>query len=245
LWMGDADYLASSTGTFIRYSVTNGNPTLDAVAGDNSVRRPLALGVGGDQNASLILGYDGSETNPGSYIWGNGNMAIGGSYRANAAPANGLLVQGNTGIGTTSPTAALHLRAGTATASTGAPLKFTAGTNLTTPEDGSVEYDGTNYAVSVSSTRYILAKTLTATAVIDFPSVTGVSTSTQNVTVTGAADGDVVSLGVPNALASVSGVIYSAYVSAANTVTIKYSNNNSFTAINPPSATFRISVIKY
>jgi len=245
LWMGDADYLGSSSGTFIRYSVSNGTPTLDAIAGDNSVRRPLALGVGGDQNASIILGYDASETNPGSYIWGNGNMSIGNSYRANAAPTNGLLVQGNTGIGTTSPTAALHLRAGTATASTGAPLKFTSGTNLTTPEDGAVEYDGTNYAVSVSSTRYILAKTLTATAVIDFPSVTGVGTSTQTVTVTGAADGDVVSLGVPNALASVSGVIYSAYVSAANTVTIKYSNNNSFSAINPPSATFRVSVIKY
>jgi hypothetical protein len=48
---------------------------------------------------------------------------------------------GNVGIGTTSPTAVLNLKAGTATAST-SPLKFTSGTNLTSAEAGSVEYDG-------------------------------------------------------------------------------------------------------
>ncbi len=50
---------------------------------------------------------------------------------------------GNTGFGTTSPTAVAHLKAGTATAST-APLKFTSGTNLTTAEAGAMEYNGTN-----------------------------------------------------------------------------------------------------
>ncbi len=46
------------------------------------------------------------------------------------------------GIGTGTPTAYLHLKAGTATAKT-APLKLTTGVNLTTPEDGAIEYDGT------------------------------------------------------------------------------------------------------
>ncbi len=45
------------------------------------------------------------------------------------------------GIGQTSPTASLHVQAGTATAGT-SPVKLTAGTNLTTPEAGAVEYDG-------------------------------------------------------------------------------------------------------
>lgn len=45
------------------------------------------------------------------------------------------------GIGVGSPTAMLHLKAGTATAST-APLKFNSGTNLTTAEAGAYEYDG-------------------------------------------------------------------------------------------------------
>ena len=46
---------------------------------------------------------------------------------------------GNVGIGTAAPTAVLHLKAGTATAST-APLKFTSGTLNTTAEAGAVEF---------------------------------------------------------------------------------------------------------
>jgi hypothetical protein len=51
---------------------------------------------------------------------------------------------GNIGIGASSPTAFLNLKAGLSTASN-APLKFTAGTNLTTAEAGAVEFDGTNW----------------------------------------------------------------------------------------------------
>jgi len=70
---------------------------------------------------------------------------------------------GNVGIGTTSPTAYLHLKAGTATAST-APLKFTSGTNLTTAEAGAMEYNGTQLFFSPSTTRNILAQVSGATA---------------------------------------------------------------------------------
>ena len=54
----------------------------------------------------------------------------------------GAYVSGSVGIGITNPTAVLHLKAGTATAST-APLKLTSGTNLTTAEAGAIEYNGT------------------------------------------------------------------------------------------------------
>ena len=50
-----------------------------------------------------------------------------------------ILSDGNVGIGVTSPTAYLHLKAGTATAST-APLKFNTGTLLTAAEAGAVEF---------------------------------------------------------------------------------------------------------
>jgi hypothetical protein len=60
-------------------------------------------------------------------------------------------INGNVGIGTTSPTAALHLKAGTATAST-APLKFTSGTKLTTPEAGATEFDGVNTYITNETT---------------------------------------------------------------------------------------------
>lgn len=60
---------------------------------------------------------------------------------------------GNTGFrGVASPTAAIHLPADTTAAST-APLKFTAGTNLTTPENGAVEFDGTNLYITIGGVR--------------------------------------------------------------------------------------------
>jgi len=102
LWLGDADYLGNVTGTFIRYITGNGLATLDAIAGDNSVRRAIRIGVGGDMNSTVILGDHGASTVPSSYVWANGNMAVGSSYRTNAAPANGLVVQGAVGIGTSS-----------------------------------------------------------------------------------------------------------------------------------------------
>ena len=59
----------------------------------------------------------------------------------NTAGSNLLYLKdsGAVGVGTASPTAVLHLKAGTATAST-APLKFTTGTSLTAAEAGAVEF---------------------------------------------------------------------------------------------------------
>lgn len=55
------------------------------------------------------------------------------------------------GVGVTGPTAALHLKAGTATAFT-APLKFTSGTLLSAAEAATVEYDGTVYYTTPNTT---------------------------------------------------------------------------------------------
>lgn len=50
--------------------------------------------------------------------------------------------------GLVTPTAYLHLAAGTATANT-APLKFTSGTSLTTPESGCIEFDGSDFFLTI------------------------------------------------------------------------------------------------
>jgi predicted heme/steroid binding protein len=138
--------------------------------------------------------------------------------------------------------AKVNLQAGTATAGT-APLKFTSGTNLTTPENGAMEYNGTNYFVTSGGTRYTMAKTLTNTAALDFPNTATVSTSTLTITVTGAADGDVVTLGVPSGSMNAN-CAYIAYVSSANTVTVAFINYSTG-SVNPASGTFRVAVLKY
>lgn len=66
--------------------------------------------------------------------------------------ASFVVESGSSGFGATSPTAKVHLGAGTATAGT-APLKFTSGTNLTTEEAGAVEYDGAALYATMDTTH--------------------------------------------------------------------------------------------
>lgn len=139
----------------------------------------------------------------------------------------------------TTPTALFHLKAGTATAST-APLKFTSGTNLTSAEAGAMEYDGSVFYLSPSTTRYRVMIGLTGSTTVDVTSVSAGTTGTTTATVTGAAVGDPVYVG---ASAITAGIIFTAQVTATNTVTI-YLTNPTSGALDPPSATYSVRVIK-
>ncbi len=128
-------------------------PTYGAISMNGSLSDTGMSGFfsGGDNNFyfntpdRIILRSGGDGVNT-KFVFGtNGSLGIGyGNSNADPMTSAGLAINGNVGIGTTGPTAKLHLAAGTATAST-APLKFNAGTLLTTPEIGTLEFtdDGT------------------------------------------------------------------------------------------------------
>jgi hypothetical protein len=122
-------------------------------------------------------------------------------------------------------------------------LKFTAGTNLTIPESGAVEFDGTNYYATSGTTRYTLAKTLTATASLDFPSIAAFSSADLTISLPGAVIGDLILLGIP-ATAYANTSVCASFVSAANTVTVRYINYTNY-ALDPTSGLFRVAVIRY
>lgn len=147
---------------------------------------------------------------------------------------------GSVAVGGSPGTAKLHLPAGTATANT-APLKFTSGTNLTTPENGAVEFDGTHLYFTVGSTRYQASLTLKTSAVIDFPSLADNNSNIQNVTVTGAAIGDQVLVTKMGAWSN--GEVYVAFVSAADTVSIRLQNVSGGT-FDIGSDTYNVTVFK-
>ena len=153
--------------------------TLDAGSGDSGAYLNLHgryLGV--DYPAQIFANYLGglvmmpnSSLDPtvtighasgavGNTLGVYGKTAIGATYYGVAAPVNGLIVEGNVGIGLTNPTGKLHLAAGAATAGT-APLKFTAGTNLSVAEAGAVEWDGSRLYITQTSgpTRKTVAYT--------------------------------------------------------------------------------------
>ncbi len=111
-------------------------------------------------------------------------------------------------------------------ASSGVSASTYALATLTVDQDGRI----------TSATNGVLA----ASAVLDFPSTSSNSTQDLTITVTGAIDGDPVSLGVPAGSAT-SGVFF-AFVSAADTVTVRF-YNPSGGSVNPTSGTFKVKVI--
>lgn len=85
-----------------------------------------------------------------------------------------------------------------------------------------------------------LAKVLTNTATLNFPSTGAAAVSDLTVTVTGAAVGDVVVIGVPNGSVSATATFWG-WVSAINTVTVRYSPK---ATEDPASGAFKVMVFK-
>ena len=121
---------------------------------------------------SLGLGY-GSATAyfytpaAGLYIHGYGSY---GTFfeTGNVVIPNKLQV----GSSNTTTGAKIHIAAGTATALT-APIKLTAGTNLTTPEAGAVEFDGNSLFFTTGSTRSTVLTSISPASITGNLVVTG------------------------------------------------------------------------
>ncbi len=106
-------------------------------------------------------------------------------------------------------------------------------TTLTT----NATYDGTRWTYS----EKLLAP---VTATLDFPNTNAGECSELTVTVNGAVDGDHADVAAPNASWPDRGGFF-ARVSAANTVTVRYCNNDLTNAKDPASGTFKVKVSKF
>jgi hypothetical protein len=95
---------------------------------------------------------------------------------------------------------------------------------------------------AIDTNRVKIAKLLTATATLDFPSIAAVNVQDLTITVTGAAVGDAVFFSLP--AAPNAGVVFNAWVSAANTVKIRATNVTAG-AIDPASASYRVVVMGF
>jgi hypothetical protein len=139
------------------------------------------------------------------------------------------------------------LLAGTATAGT-APLKLTSGTNLTTPEAGAVEFDGTHFYGTVGTTRYQLDQqsgiTLTTTGSSGAATLVG---STLNIPVyTGGGGGisrTITSISTATTAGATASTDYVYFVSGTTTLTLPtaVSNTNRYTVKNTGTATVTIA----
>lgn len=106
------------------------------------------LQVGNGTVGALFQVYGGKA----GFVGFNGSAYNSLDIRSGISTQLFLATNGNTGIGTTSPTAVLHIKAGTATANT-APLQFTTGTLETVARAGVMEYNNTFHLTNSDATR--------------------------------------------------------------------------------------------
>lgn len=81
------------------------------------------------------------------------------------------------------------------------------------------------------------------TATLNFPSTNANESSDLTISVTGAADGNVVSVGIPNASVN-TGCTYFAWVSTPGVVTIRFTNGT-VSPVDPASGIFSTLVVKF
>lgn len=85
-----------------------------------------------------------------------------------------------------------------------------------------------------------VSKLLSASAALDFGSISAATQADLTITVTGAAAGNEVIMALPAAPAA--GIVFNAFVSAADTVTIRASNISA-SPVNPSPATYGVIVL--
>lgn len=148
-------------------------------------------------------------------------------------------------IGTTTDVASAKLQVVSTTQGFLPPILTETQINaIATPAEGLLVYNSTDKTLELRDGTIWenIPNGLKASATLDFPSTNAANSSDLTITVTNAALNDMVLLGVPNG-SVLANTCYTAFVSAANTVTVRF-NNYSGVAQNPASGTFRVYVIK-
>jgi hypothetical protein len=192
----------------------NVSPTSTTINALSSIQ---TFGVNG--NIGFVQGYDWTITNDVNANWGIRGTSVGGHYSVDIihqAHAQGdPSLHGMRVVDLHSGVVGLHVDG-----------------NALTTLGGALVVGG---GVQVKAL-------LSASAVLDFPSVEAGGQQELTVSVTGAAVGDAVHLGPPAALEP--GLAATARVSAADTATVRLVNVTG-SAIDAASATWRVSVLKY
>jgi hypothetical protein len=180
---------------------------------------------------NTVVGADAGVTQNGS-----NNMLLGFNARGIGTPLDFATAIGSFATVTTSDTIVIGKPAGLY-------LDPVTNTSVVRPAD-TVQIPG---SASVAGTLTVgggtpITKSLNASASLDFPSTANNGVSNLTITLAGALDGDAIFLGVPNVnIAPLTN--YTAWVSAPDTVTVRFTNQTGAIS-DPPAGTFRVVIVR-
>lgn len=161
----------------------------------------------------------------------------------NAGAGNSLYI--SAGPSSTTNGGTLFLRSGDASGGGTSSIEFHTDNGTTFTERMTLTGAG-NLTVDGSVTiggGTAMTQVLSATATLDFANTAPQNSSDLTITVTGAAIGDAVHIGVPNG-STLTNSSFTAWVSVADAVTVRF-NNYSAASQDPASGTFRAVVMKF
>lgn len=228
----------------------------------NSFTNSQAISANSQYAALTVFNgaYAGVQATGGQYgIYASGAFGV---YGVTTSPAgmgiqgvapNSIGVQGatSTGVGVYGVSTAGAGTAGRFNAQNGGKILSGQNNNVevfSVANNGSVNTSGslaTSGPVTIGGGTPI-AEHLSMTFSLSVASLKPSTCTSSTFTLTGASDGDTTALGVPNALMSAGMIIYSAWVSAANTVTIRACNvNPNGPAAAAASGTVRVDIWKH
>lgn len=209
--VGDAD---------LTFDGTNTTATSIYVGSDGAAATP-AIARADDLNTGIYFGGSADRvdiTAGGANVWTFENGAT--TVRSNGVPiqvaSNGTAV--TPAYGQTSNGMGMYFTA------TGTAFAF-GGVNAATLNASTSTFTGvvvSTSGINIGTSAQTIRRHLSSTASLNFDfSGAGITCQDLTVTVTGAADGDTVAIGVPNTAAGSAGVLYTGFVSASDTVTVR------------------------
>jgi hypothetical protein len=233
----------------------NGNAirtiSLERHTTSNTAGNTLVVQAGGstlsstDKDGGNLLLVSGQATGSGSSKIELSTATSGSSGTTDRTPTTKMTIfgNGNVGIGPNAVTTAnrtLHIDG---------EVRITDLTTDTATRIVGADADGDLDIVEIGTGLEMVAgelkqKILVASDSLDFPSVDIRSTEALSITVAGAALSDPVTLGIPNSSTTNVNVIFTAYVSAADTVVIR-ATNIGFAAADPAIGLFKVIIHKY
>lgn len=198
---------------------------------------PLTVTAGLGGNTTIATTGTGGAGAGVTYTLGNGGTANSAATADTGGKGGSYSVTAGNGA------AATKSGAGTNVGGAGGDITFTPGTGGSASA-GAVNTAGAaggiflSGATSIGSGATPILKHLSATATLDFGNLAAIGCEDLTMTVTGAAVGDTVALGVPNASIVTNGNFFG-WVSSANTVSIKFCT---VVSGDPASGSFRADV---
>lgn len=159
------DPTAVFTSTQTRHIGVAAPAEVDLRRANSSYGSPTTVNINDRLGTISFSGYDGFGYTSGAGISASVESSVSGSlvptglsFLTGSAGGGServrITAQGRVGVGTTAPSALLQIAAGDTNT---APLKLTAGSLLNTPEDGAIEFDGTEFYFTSSSVRNRMA----------------------------------------------------------------------------------------